>query len=296
MSITSSRRTNFATVFMIVAIFLFASFRSGESNHPNRFVNGNDYYHLHESDISGYKCPSGSKVNQRAPKASTACPAGSDPAVVIKWGYVGQKPSTGTSSGIFQSFGKTNMRVHRNKRMCSSEAGNFHTGEPDDPYPLLTLAQGSDVINRVLKNKKVVQVWGHAMALMCSRGRPRVRLTLNADDDERRTIMPNTWTDEENDVKHSSTGRVGLFSPCRSRRFRRFHRFCLFLCHFLHPFRPHRLWPKKSGYGTQSVLCVPIMDGDGNVMAVAQMINKMPLGKAFDEDDIHLFDDFAIHV
>jgi GAF domain-containing protein len=53
---------------------------------------------------------------------------------------------------------------------------------------------------------------------------------------------------------------------------------------------------KKSGYGTQSVLCVPIMDGDGNVMAVAQMINKMPLGKAFDEDDIHLFDDFAIHI
>ena len=198
MSITSSRRTNFATVFMIVAIFLFASFRSGESNHPNRFVPGNDYYHLHESDISGYNCPGGSKVNQRAPKASTACPAGSDPAVVIKWGYVGQKPSTGTSSGIFQSFGKTNMRVHRNKRLCSSEAGNFHTGEPDDPYPLLTLAQGSDAINRMLKNKKVVQAWGHAMGVMCSRGRPRVRLTLNADDDERRTIMPNTWTDEEN--------------------------------------------------------------------------------------------------
>ena len=53
---------------------------------------------------------------------------------------------------------------------------------------------------------------------------------------------------------------------------------------------------KKSGYVTQSVLCVPIMDGDGNVMAVAQMINKMPLGKAFDEDDIHLFDDFSIHI
>ena len=34
---------------------------------------------------TGYKCPSGSKVNKRAAKAPYTCPAGSDPAVVIKW-------------------------------------------------------------------------------------------------------------------------------------------------------------------------------------------------------------------
>ena len=43
-------------------------------------------------------------------------------------------------------------------------------------------------------------------------------------------------------------------------------------------------------------MCVPIMHEDGRVMAVAQMINKFPLGAAFDEDDVHLFEDFAIHV
>jgi serine/threonine protein kinase len=53
---------------------------------------------------------------------------------------------------------------------------------------------------------------------------------------------------------------------------------------------------KKSGYNTESVLCVPIMDDDGSVMGVAQMINKMPLGNAFDDEDIHLLEDFAIHI
>ena len=53
---------------------------------------------------------------------------------------------------------------------------------------------------------------------------------------------------------------------------------------------------KKSGYITRSVLCAPIFHDDGSVIAVAQIINKFPLGNPFEKDDIHLLEDFAVHI
>jgi GAF domain-containing protein len=53
---------------------------------------------------------------------------------------------------------------------------------------------------------------------------------------------------------------------------------------------------KRSGYVTESVVCVPITHAGGNVIAVVQMINKKPLGTSFNENDIHLLEDFAIHI
>ena len=62
-----------------------------------------------------------------------------------------------------------------------------------------------------------------------------------------------------------------------------------------------------SGYHTKSMLCVPVTHEDGTVMAVIQMINKLgPTGPqhpvapklrtAFDDEDLHLLEDFAVHL
>ena len=65
---------------------------------------------------------------------------------------------------------------------------------------------------------------------------------------------------------------------------------------------------RKSGYSTRSILCVPVVHEDGTVMAVIQMMNKLgPDGEtaprekgarnfAFDEEDLHLLEDFAVHL
>jgi len=52
---------------------------------------------------------------------------------------------------------------------------------------------------------------------------------------------------------------------------------------------------KDSGYVTRSLLCQPIIDDDGSVIAVIQMINKMP-NHHFNENDIHLLEDFSVHI
>ena len=42
----------------------------------------------------------------------------------------------------------------------------------------------------------------------------------------------------------------------------------------------------KTGYKTRSILCMPIKDGDGIVVGVAQAINKVtPKDEPFDEHD-----------
>ncbi len=47
-----------------------------------------------------------------------------------------------------------------------------------------------------------------------------------------------------------------------------------------------KTWDEKSGYRTRSLLCVPITDKDGDVVAVIQCLNKR--GRGFDAEDEHL--------
>lgn len=47
-----------------------------------------------------------------------------------------------------------------------------------------------------------------------------------------------------------------------------------------------RSWDERSGYRTRSLLCVPIRDRDGHMLAVIQCLNKQ--GRSFDEEDEQL--------
>ena len=42
---------------------------------------------------------------------------------------------------------------------------------------------------------------------------------------------------------------------------------------------------KLTGYKTKSLLCMPIRSSDGEIIGVAQAINKIPEGAPFTEDD-----------
>ncbi|XP_019616527.1 PREDICTED: uncharacterized protein LOC109464044 [Branchiostoma belcheri] len=46
---------------------------------------------------------------------------------------------------------------------------------------------------------------------------------------------------------------------------------------------------KSTGYRTRSILCMPIKDSEGEVIGVAQAINKNPDGMPFDEEDVKVF-------
>ncbi|MCP3956710.1 MAG: ATP-binding cassette domain-containing protein [bacterium] len=49
---------------------------------------------------------------------------------------------------------------------------------------------------------------------------------------------------------------------------------------------------RQTGYRTRSILCVPILDAEGEVIAVAQVLNKQG-GEAFDADDERQLTEFA---
>lgn len=42
---------------------------------------------------------------------------------------------------------------------------------------------------------------------------------------------------------------------------------------------------KLTGYKTKSLLCMPIRSSDGEIIGVAQAINKIPEGAPFTDDD-----------
>lgn len=42
---------------------------------------------------------------------------------------------------------------------------------------------------------------------------------------------------------------------------------------------------KLTGYKTKSLLCMPIRNSDGEIIGVAQAINKTPGGAPFSDDD-----------
>lgn len=191
---------SFCCVLLLVAL--------AQAEHPGTFSPNNNYEHHDYGDITGYKCPADSKVNKRAPKAPYTCPAGSDPAVVIKWGFDKK------GSNIYQSFGKTSIASYRSKKMCGSEKGRFVTGAPNDPYPQLSVTKGSDGVNSAIKNKKVVRIMGHVRGLMCSRMRPRLNVHLNPTESTRKLIMPNTWDDETNSL---GSAVFSIQPPCLDR-------------------------------------------------------------------------------
>ena len=191
---------SFSCVLLLVAL--------AQAEHPGTFTPSNNYEHHDYGDISGYKCPAESKVNKRAPKAPYTCPSGSDPAVVIKWGFDKK------GANIYQSFGKTSIASYRKKKMCGTENGRYVTGAPNDPYPQLSVTRGSDNVNSAIKNKKVVRIMGHVRGLMCSRMRPRLNVHLNPTESGRQVIMPNTWEDENNNL---GSALFSIQAPCLER-------------------------------------------------------------------------------
>jgi hypothetical protein len=202
---------SFVSMLLSPLVILFCLISKSDvlinAEHPSTFNAGNNYKHHDYGDVTGYKCPAGSKVNKRAPKSPYTCPAGSDPAVTIKWGY------TKSGSNIYQSFGKTALSAYKKKKMCGSEKGRFVTGAPNDPYPSLLIARGNNRVNTVLKNKKVVRIMGHVNGLMCSRMRPRLNIHLNPGG-SRSVIMPNTWDDEDNTM---GSAKFSIQPPCLER-------------------------------------------------------------------------------
>ena len=184
-------------------VYLLLLVRSVNGEHPSTFAVNTDYDHHAYGDITGYKCPADSKVNIRAPKAPYTCPAGSDPAVTIKWGY------DKTGSNIYQSFGSTAIASYKKKKICGLPS-KFVTGAPHDPYPKLSINQVSEAI----KNKKIVRIMGHTTGLMCSRMRPRLNIHLNKGDANREVIMPTTWADEENTL---GSATFSIQPPCLER-------------------------------------------------------------------------------
>ncbi|KAL6036078.1 hypothetical protein STEG23_017999, partial [Scotinomys teguina] len=49
---------------------------------------------------------------------------------------------------------------------------------------------------------------------------------------------------------------------------------------------------KLTGYKTKSLLCMPIRSSDGEIIGVAQAINKIPEGAPFTEDDEKLSSEY----
>lgn len=59
-------------------------------------------------------------------------------------------------------------------------------------------------------------------------------------------------------------------------------------CNVFSPPQDHRFSDeidKLTGYKTKSLLCMPIRNSDGEIIGVAQAINKSPMGALFTEDD-----------
>jgi adenylate cyclase len=50
---------------------------------------------------------------------------------------------------------------------------------------------------------------------------------------------------------------------------------------------------RRTGYRTESILCMPIFDRNKQVLAVAQLLNKRG-GQAFSAEDEQSFSDFAL--
>jgi hypothetical protein len=182
-----------------------------QANHPSTFSPNNNYEHEAYGDITGYKCPANSKVNKRSPRAPYTCPSGSDPAVVIKWGF------SSTGSNIYQSFGGTSVASYKSKRMCGAGNGRFITGAPNDPYPTLSVVKGSDSVNKAIKNKKVVRIMGHVNGLMCSRMRPRLNVRLNSGVGARNVILPTLWDDEPASELKLGSAKYSIQPPCLER-------------------------------------------------------------------------------
>lgn len=63
---------------------------------------------------------------------------------------------------------------------------------------------------------------------------------------------------------------------------------CSFIFHCLCGFQDRRFSDeidKLTGYKTKSLLCMPIRNSDGEIIGVAQAINKSSSGELFTEDD-----------